>query len=175
MTKTIKMTKGQKTEIFESYRGYIEKIAWKFHYYSGIEVDELIGQSFLVFTETIDFWEEEKGEVSTFILTSVSNGLKDYCKKQRSPVCISFSEEIQEQKKTQVSYMALFEENPDPIIQAIATVIKSLFPPPAGQAEKIYGRKYGWLDKKVNNLTGISFAKIWRKYPVADSIVKGGA
>ena len=166
------MTKNQKTEIFEAYRQYIEKIAWKFHYYSGIEVEELIGQSFLIFTETIDSWDENRGEVSTFILTSVTNRLKNYSNSQRNPICISYKEEIQEQKR-ETSYISIFEENPDPVIKAIATVVKSLFPPPAGPIEKQWGRKYGWLDKKVNDLTGISFAKIWKKYPIANSIIKG--
>lgn len=162
------MTKNQKTEIFENYRFLIEKIAWKFHYKTGIEIEEIIAQGYLCFVECIDYYDEEKGETSTWIIRCIQNGLIKFIQKQGKHPDNNITDLTSISNDTFDNFNLVNEFNihNDSVINAIGYVV-SVFSP------KGAGLKYGWLDKKINQLTGISFNKIWKKYPLAKSIIRG--
>ena len=164
------MNKAQKTEIFKNYRALIEKIAWKYHYKSGIEIEELDSIGYLSFLECIDKYDEEKGKLSTWIISCTNNALRSYISDQnKCPEYIPLNENLWADPRPIKECTILNDliTNADPIMSAIGKVIKKARP-----EDRCV--KYGWLDKKVHALTGIKFSSIWATYPQVNKIIREG-
>lgn len=164
------MTKKEKTDIFNDYRYLIQKISHSFYVTNpGIDYNELLSEGYIGFLNSIDSYNPDKYAISTFIRNCVKNHLINYCRNYyHKNQCIYLDNiDIYAQKKTE-GYINLFEKSNNNILQGIVKAIKS-----AMIEKNKHHRKYGWLDKKVHEITGESYSNIWNGFKTAETLIKG--
>jgi hypothetical protein len=61
----------------------LRKIAWNFHKSTGLDWDDLFSEAVNAYYQVLDDYEPSKGKITTFLWIGVSNGLKNYLKKQK--------------------------------------------------------------------------------------------
>lgn len=74
----------KRTKSFEDYHNMIRKLAWSFHYTTGLEWEELYGEACLAYVRAAKQYDTRRAALSTWIYTMVRNHLILYAKKQRS-------------------------------------------------------------------------------------------
>lgn len=58
--------------------GLVKKIALSFHQTTGLELQELISQGYLIYLESMNGWDPKKGKFSTYMWYCLSSGFKNY-------------------------------------------------------------------------------------------------
>ena len=61
--------------------GLIRKIAWSFHYTTGIDFDDLFSEASLAYCEGLSKFDPERGKITTFMYTHIQNHLRNYLQK----------------------------------------------------------------------------------------------
>ena len=169
------MTKEEKTEIFNDYRYLIQKISHSFYVTNpGIDYGELLSEGYISFLNCIDDYDSEEYRISTFIKNCVKNHLINYCKDYYHKNQNIYSDKLdkfitnQQDEKTKNYYLDIFEDSGNTILQSIVKVIKQ-----SSTEKSKHHRKYGWLDKKVYEITGEKYTVIWNEFKTAEAIIKG--
>ena len=78
----MKRTKYPKSDITCNMQ-LIKKIAWTFHTSTGLELDDLIAQGYLIYLEKLKNWDPARGKITTFMWHSLHSNLINYANSQR--------------------------------------------------------------------------------------------
>ena len=100
----------------------LRKLAWSFHDSTGIEWDDLFQEAALAYLESLENYDPEKGQISTYLWHCVSSRLKDYTFKERkwqNPLC-----DLSEAKGKVVSYTSFWDYIPEELKEVVELIIK---------------------------------------------------
>lgn len=75
----------KRTKTLEDYQNILRKLAWSFHYTTGLEWEELYGEACLAYVQAMRDYDTERAAVSTWLYCVVRNHLIRYAKKCKPP------------------------------------------------------------------------------------------
>lgn len=75
----------RRSKTFVDYQNQLRRLAWSFHYTTGIEWEELYSEACLGYVRAIRHYDANRAAASTWLYHSVRNHLISYSQRQKPP------------------------------------------------------------------------------------------
>ena len=98
------------SETYEDMQGLIFETAWRFWNSHGGDIDEYIAEANLLFIKAFDCYDESKSKLTTWVVTTINNGLRDFIRTEYRQTHVSMSDEFESQSSKGFSVMELLDE-----------------------------------------------------------------
>ena len=98
----------------------IRKIAWSFHFTTGLEWDDLFQEAALAYLVALKYYDPDRGALSTHMWCSITSHIKNYLKKQNEWYDVVFPiEEIEEVPSDPDELWEMIGENGKKVLELI--------------------------------------------------------
>ena len=102
------------------------KLAWSFHRSNGLEFEDLVSEASLLAVEAKMNHDPDKSSLSTFIYINVTNGLKNYIKKNKPKNNIGLDYGIQVgREERSINFMMEVDDLPIKTKQMVKIILKT--------------------------------------------------